>query len=347
MRYALPLPLLLTLLLTSCGAPPPPVHEESLYAFGTLVDVTLSGVEEAEARRVIGEMDRELQRLHREWHAWEPGPLTALNEAFAKGESRVVDTDLLALIRRSKELSAASGGLFNPAIGRLIDLWGFHTSDFPVEGPPPARDAIAALVAAAPSMDDITIEGDRVTSRNPAVALDFGAIGKGLAVDRAFAILDAAGIRNAIVNAGGDLRARGRRGDRPWKVGVRHPQGEGVIAAIAIKGDEAVFTSGNYERYRAHAGKRWPHILDPRTGMPVREVVSATVIVPADGTTADAAATALVVAGLAGWQDVARHMGLDKVMVVDREGTVYLTPAMAARVELQNPPPKRVVTPLD
>jgi thiamine biosynthesis lipoprotein len=105
-----------------------------------------------------------------------------------------------------------------------------------------------------------------------------------------------------------------------------------VLGAVEVHGDEALFTSGNYERFRQDNQARYPHILDPRTGWPVQHVASVTVIT-GEGIVADAAATALVVAGLDDWPAVAHAMGLSQVLVVDESGKVYLTPAMNERVE--------------
>jgi len=180
-------------------------------------------------------------------------------------------------------------------------------------------------------MQALVIEGSQVSSSNPLVQLDLGGFAKGYALNQAISRLRSLGVGNAIVNAGGDLCVSGRHGERPWQVGIRHPQGEGVIAALAVADGECVLTSGNYERYREYENVRYAHILDPRTGWPVRHVASATVI-HADGGVADAAATALTVAGPDDWRRIARGMGLRYVMLVDEMGTVYMSPAMAERV---------------
>ncbi len=113
---------------------------------------------------------------------------------------------------------------------------------------------------------------------------------------------------NAIVNAGGDLRAIGSHGDRPWRVAVRKPGG-GNVGSVQVQGDESIFTSGNYERFRQDQLNRYPHILDPHTGWPAKDIASVTLITD-EGILADAAATALVVAGLDGWPAVARALNL-------------------------------------
>ncbi len=335
--------LLSVLLLLSGCSQEPQRHDYQLYVFGTLVDITLWDVDEARGNEAISTISSDFQRMHREWHAWEPGPLVSLNEAIAAGREAEVPASLLPIIGQSQQLYRQSDGLFNPAIGGLLKLWGFQSSERP-NGPPPAAEAIAAWVASAPGMDDLHISDGMLHSDNPRVQLDFGAFAKGYAVDLAIERLRAMGIENAIVNAGGDLRAIGSKSGEPWRIGVRHPQGNGVLAAIAVQGDEAVFTSGNYERYREHEGVRYTHILDPRNGMPVDGVTSVTVIHDS-GAVADAATTALVVAGPEEWPRIARQMGIKYVMLVDDAGTVYLNPAMRERVDFGDTTPPLVVGP--
>jgi thiamine biosynthesis lipoprotein len=328
--FVLPALSLAGMLLSGCSRPPPDFHQ-SLFIFGTLVDITLHGTAGEQATAAVDAVDADFQRMHREWHAWMPGgELVALNRHIAAGESTTVSDFLLPLLLQARTLSIQSDGLFNPAIGRLIALWGFH-SDEPPPGPPPPVDAIETLLAGKPDMQALLIEGHRVSSDNPLVQLDLGGFAKGYALNHAIARLRSLGVENAIVNAGGDLCVSGRHGDRPWQVGIRHPQGEGVIAALAVANGECVLTSGNYERYREHEHVRYAHILDPRSGWPVRHVASATVI-HTDGGVADAAATALTVAGPDDWQRIARGMGLRYVMLVDETGTVYMSPAMAERI---------------
>lgn len=322
--------LLASLLLAACQREATESRAE-FYVFGTVLEVTLFGVSDETANRAFGALQADFQAMHRDWHAWEPGLLTRINADFAAGRPAAADAAISELVRRSQALEAASGGRFNPAIGGLIALWGFHTSEFPITGPPPAAEAIAAWVAQRPSTQDIRIDGTMLTSSNPAVQLDFGGVAKGYAIDLACDRLRDLGIVNAVVNAGGDLRAMGRHGDRPWRIGVRQPGG-GVVGVLEAGPDEAIFTSGNYERFRADRAERYPHIIDPRSGWPAQEVASVTVIAH-EGMLADAAATALAVAGPAEWIEVAQALGLDQVLLVDETGRVYQTPRMAERLE--------------
>ena len=321
-----------SILLAGCSEEPRQ-HKAEFFIFGTMMGVTLWGADDEQASQVFSTLQEAFQAMHRDWHAWEPGMLTGVNDSFARGEPARANADIAEMVRRSQELEAATGGRFNAAIGGLVRLWGFHTSIYPIIGPPPEPDRIADLLARRPSSSDIRIEGLTLYSVNPAVQLDFGGIAKGYAIDIACRLIREAGVENAIVNAGGDLRAIASHGERPRRIAVRAPGG-GIVGSLEAGADEAIFTSGNYERFRQENEKRWPHILDPRTGWPVEDLASATVITD-EGTLADAAATALIVAGLDEWRDVARALGLDQVMMIDEAGKVYQTAAMAQRIELE------------
>jgi len=321
--------LLSLLLLEACGRDQE--HSAELFVFGTIVEIKLWGASQEDASRAFTELQQMFQGMHRDWHAWEPGLLTEINEAFVHGRSATADPDIIEMIQASQLIEEKTGGRFNPAIGALIRLWGFHTSDYPIVGPPPSQSQIDAIMERHPSSRDIHIDGLELRSDNPTVQLDFGGIAKGYAVDLTIRRLRELGISNAIVNAGGDLRAIGNHGDRPWRVAVRKPGG-GNIGSIQVKGDEAIFTSGNYERFREDQAERYPHILDPSTGWPAKDITSVTIITD-EGLLADAAATALIVAGLDKWVEVARELDLTQVAVVDESGTIFMTPEMEQRLQ--------------
>ena len=238
------------------------------------------------------------------------------------------------MLIQGRELERQSQGTFNPAIGALVGAWGFHTDEYPVVQEPPSREEIARLVRAAPSMFDLEFSATTVSSANPLVSLDLGGLAKGAAVDQVILGFQARGISCAMVNAGGDLRAYGSPGDggRPWRVAVRNPAEPGAapLGVLEISGDESVFTSGNYLRYRAD-NRLHGHIVDPRTGVPVEHVVSVTVVA-GSGAVADAAATALTVAGREGWRRVAHAMGIKDVLMVFGDDTQEMTATMNERL---------------
>jgi thiamine biosynthesis lipoprotein len=346
MRHII-LSLIFLALLSGCGerADNNKVIEQQFYIFGTVVSLSYYGVDDQRAAEAGAAINGMFRQMHDDWHAWQKGALTELNVGIAAGRPVKVHPSLVPLIEKSKQASRQSGGLFNPAIGKLIGLWGFHSSIMPT-GPIPSADTIAKLVGEHPSMDDVEVKDGVVTSRNRAVQMDFGGIAKGYAVELALQRLREMGIENAIVNAGGGLGVIGRHGDRPWRVGIRHPLGDGVLGSLEVHDGEHVHTSGNYERFREWQGKHYSHIIDPRTGWPVQEVVSTTVVYN-DGALADAFTKPFIVGGTKEWQTFAKKLGIKSVMVVDTAGTVYLTPDMAKRVHFDGAQKMVVSAPAD
>jgi FAD:protein FMN transferase len=169
-------------------------------------------------------------------------------------------------------------------------------------------------------------------SAQRSVQIDLGAYAKGAAIDWAFDRLARHGVRDGLLNLGGNLAARGRIEGRPWRVGIRDPHGPGLAAQLTLRGDEAVVTSGTYERWRRlDDGQRCTHIIDPSTGQPAEGLDSVSVV-HRSAALADAAATALLVAGPLRWRAVARAMGVDQVLVIARDGRRAVTPRLAARI---------------
>jgi thiamine biosynthesis lipoprotein len=308
----------------------PPEHKTSLLLFGTIIEITLYDTDAELAESAFTRLESDFSRWHQHWSPWTDGELAQLNQHIAQGKPFQVDTELRAMLQAAADISAKTSTLFNPAIGELINLWQFHRHEEPDIEPPDAA-AIRQIVARHPSMADIVINGDIIASTNPAVQLSPGAFAKGYAIEIALNTLQSMGIRNAVINAGGDLKVIGRHGARNWRVGIRHPRKQGVLGWLDVAPGESVFTSGDYERFYMYQGRRMHHILDPRNGYPAKGLRSVTVV-HADAGTADAAATALFVAGPEHWYEIARALGIKHVMLVDETGTIQVSPALAERV---------------
>ena len=325
--------LLLALATGGCEQAKDPVFHDQFFAFGTLIEISLYGVDAQLAESICKEIEQDFIDMHASWHAWQPGALSSLNEQLSRLEPATIDPTILPLLKEAGRLSQRSEGLFNPVIGNLIALWGFHDNPLPV-GTLPDSIAINDLIKQAPAISDITIGDDLITSAKPSVAFDLGGFAKGYAVDRAIDQLRESGIENAIINTGGDLRVIGQHGDRPWRIGIRHPRKNGILASIEASGDASIFTSGDYERFFEVDGQRYHHIIDPRTGYPANSTTSVTVI-HSNAATADAAATALFVAGPDQWLSTARNMGIRYVMLIDKQGAIHMNPAMQSRIHFE------------
>jgi thiamine biosynthesis lipoprotein len=339
--------LLLTLLLSACGKEP--FYQEQGYVFGTLVEVSVYGAEEAKAKQAVGSVLKEFQRLHDMLHAWKPSELSELNAAIAQGKSKQVSPELAEMLQGAAQLSAQSDGLFTPSIGGLIQTWGFQADDF--KAVLPDEKKIAALVKANPQMSEISILShnawETASSRNRTVKLDLGGYAKGYALDRAIAMLKQQGIHNALVNIGGNVMALGTHGSRPWRVGIQHPRKPGALATLELHDGEAIGTSGDYQRYFEFDGKRYCHLIDPRTGQPVQGVQAVTILTHGvrAGLLSDAASKPLFISGVNGWRSAAAKMQLEEALLIDAQGVVHLTAAMQKRLEFTDTKTVRSVAP--
>ena len=321
---------ILALLLSACEKND--LYRYQSFAFGTLIEIKIRHQERSVTDHGSASLLSDFDIQHRDWHAWEPGKLTQTSDMLVKAEWFTVDNSLLGLIKLAKKYSLQSKSLFNPTIGKLIQAWGFQGSELPHS--PPAENEIEKLLAESPSANDIEIKGDRMRGHNPQLKLDLGAIAKGYAISQAIQKLRDGNIKNALINAGGDLCGIGNQGKRPWRIGIRNPSSEGILASIELDNNECVFTSGDYERYFIYDGKRYHHIIDPRNAHPADKVTSVTVL-HHDGALADAASTALFIAGPDGWQEVAKNMGISEVMMIDKKGRIIMTPSMQKRITLE------------
>ena len=318
---------LAVLLVAGCAETPEQI-ERRVFAMGTWVDLTVIAAPRT-AAAALDEAEDFLRRFEVDYYAWaEDGELARLNRALAAGHDATVSPAMAALLAEAQRLNRASGGTFDPGVGALVAQYGFHDA---AAGEPHALPAAAvdAWLAAGEGIASIAIDGHTITSSAP-VWLDLGGIAKGEAVDRLLDVLAAHGITDALVNAGGDLRVLGRRAGRPWRIGIQAPRADEILSVIALENGEAAFTSGDYERFVDDGGRRLHHILDPRTGRPADETRAITVVAPG-GVLADAAATALFVAGDE-WASVADALDIDAVLRVDASGNVETTDAMRRRL---------------
>ncbi len=246
----------------------------------------------------------------------------------------MISSDVEYLINQAKTLAINSQNLFNPAAGKLFELWGYHADNWFASRPPPSKKLINKYLNINPTMENISIDYRILGSNNTGVKLGFGGFAKGYIIDIAISALQSKGIRDAIVNIGGDLKVIGARGQNQWIVGIRHPRKNGILASIVLNDNESIFSSGDYERYFEYKNTPYPHIFDTKTGYPAKDATSVTVLHD-NAAQADAAATALFVAGI-NWPDIAKKMKIEYVMLVRSDGQIELSKEMMKRVNLIN-----------
>lgn len=265
----------------------------SVFLMGTYVVITAEGRGAQPA--VDGALAR-LEQVDRRLDAYDPTSDLARLAANAGLGPLPVSDDTLTFLALSDRVHRLSGGAFDPTVGPLVDLWGFG-SDPSLTVPPTAADIAVALGLT--GWDDVHWNPGSATAElaRPGMSLVSGALAKGYAVDQAVVQLRAGGVTRAVIDAGGDLYLMGRRADgAPWRIAVTHPRASGYLGVVLVPPDTAIATSGDYERYFEHEGRRYHHLIDPRTGRPAQGCLSVTVVAPT-AAEADALATAVFVLG--------------------------------------------------
>jgi thiamine biosynthesis lipoprotein len=239
-------------------------------------EIRLAAADAAAAQRAAEDAIADVLRIEAKYSRYRDDSVTSRVNAAAGKAAVIVDDETHALLEYAGQCYAQSGGLFDITSGVLRRAWNFRRD------PPaiPSREEIARLL---PLIGWRDVEWSDRSIRLPraGMEIDFGGIGKEYAADRAATILRSRGMRHGLANLGGDIRAIGPQPDgSPWRVGVRHPRADGVAVAGFDLADGALATSGDYERYFEIGGKRYCHILDPRTGMPVTHWQSVSVSAP-------------------------------------------------------------------
>ena len=311
------------------------VFEDELNVLGTFGQISIVGLLPEQAHEAARAAEKDLEALDFIGYTFETeGELHQLNEAISQGRSMTVSDDLVALIMDARKLFSASDGAFNPAAGELTAFWEFHCdkdecseTPYPDEVQRLVDDQVAKIISRHPSMDDLIIKGNKVSSRNRLVKLEFGDMIRGLALDKGIEHLGRIGVSDAMINIGGNVRTIGTRGDHDWWIGIPDATGKHLIASIENIDDQAVVSVRAFDKSFGKSGLVYRHIVDPGTGMPVKDVESVTVMHD-NAMTANASAVTILIAGIKDWKMIADKMDVHKILVITKDGTIYTSPAM-------------------
>jgi thiamine biosynthesis lipoprotein len=240
-------------------------------------ELQLDAADPARARRAADAAIADVLRIEAKYSRYRDDSLVTRINRAAGGAAVEIDTETAALVAYADRCFAESGGRFDLTSGVLRRAWDFRRK-------PPALPEPASLEAARALVGWAGVEWSEHAVRlpRPGMEIDFGGVGKEYAADRAATICVEHGVAHGLINLGGDVRAIGTQVDgTPWRVGIQHPRAApGKVIAYVDLADGAVATSGDYERYFELDGRRYCHILDPRTGMPVAHWQSVSVVAP-------------------------------------------------------------------
>ena len=259
----------------------------------------------------------------------------------AEGTPVRVPFPVYELVAFSLQMAESTDGALNPVLYPVVRAWGFTTGEYRV--PPESEIAEHMLHTNYNEVRlDKTPEGVDI-SLAPRMMMDLGAVGKGYAGDKALALLKGLGMKSALMDLGGNVQVLGCKVDgKPWKVGITNPWGGPAIGGISVC-DRAVVSSGGYERYFEHGGKRYIHIFDGKTGHPVDNGLSSVTIVASSGMYADALSTSLFVKGAVGaigyWKS---HRDFDMLLMTS-EQELYYTEGIRDVLKISYPFKKTIV----
>jgi FAD:protein FMN transferase len=317
----------IVLLLVALARPAEGVVSETRPAMGSVATVTLAGTTPERAAPAIEAAFAVFERVEWSMNEWRAGsPLARLNDAAGRGWVPLPG-DLCEVLSIAKDAARRTGGRFDPTWAALSDLWRF-------DGSAPAPPEDAAVSARCALVDHRSLElrprGHACEARlaRPGMRVGLGGLAKGWALDAAARALRALGHADFLLQAGGDLYAAGTRGGAPWRVGVRDPRGGPLdeLAQVDVR-DRAFSTSGDYEHAYVVNGRRYHHLIDPRTCRPATASRSVTVLARR-AVDAEILGKALFILGGEPALQEAGRWGAE-ALVVDAHGAVIATPGLA------------------
>lgn len=297
---------------------------ESRALMGTGVIIKVVGNDRAEMDRAVKEAFEEISRLEQIMSNFIPtSELSRINQQAGKAPV-VVSRDLFSVIRQSLMFSNLTEGRFDISFASVGKLWDFRS------GVVPSPEAIARQL---PFVDYRKIRLNEKESSvflpYPEMEIGLGGIGKGYAVDRAMETLARHGIQNAVVMAGGDTMIKGKKGKDLWRVGLRDPDHKDKILAVLPLEDQAVSTSGDYERFFIKDGVRYHHILDTKTGYPAKLCRSVTLLAK-DATTTDGLTKGVFILGPERGMALVERLGGVEAVIIDAQGKIHLSSGLTS-----------------
>jgi len=331
-------------LFAACGGAPSPAPVEppgvlvprlvqrQHVSMGAPVELTAWTTQESEAVRAFDAVFAEFDRLDGLLSVWREGSDVLRLNAGAGLHAVAVSPDTLEVLRQAIEVSDWTHGKFDVTFGALSDVWKFdHDQDNRVPTP-------SEIAARLPLVDYHAIVLDQKAGtaflQRAGVRVHLGGIGKGYAVDRAVGILRSRGLRDFMVQTGGDLYVAGLKGDRPWRLGIRDPRGSAEQSFATLELSDSTFsTSGDYERFFMKGGLRYHHLLDPARGEPARLARSVT-IVSRRATQADGLSTGVFILGPEEGMALIERLPDVEGVIVTARNEVLISSGLKSRLRL-------------
>jgi thiamine biosynthesis lipoprotein len=315
--------MLFALAISGCSRDYGPV-KQAQFLMGTTVEISVrdTGLDKAAKDSAIQKAFARMKQIEDAMSAYKTDSEVSRINSTAYKKPVQVSGDTMNVMKKADQINRITHGAFDITVAPLVELWGFGPGTAALKMPQAAQ-INGALKSV--GMDKLKLDYAKGTVgfSDEGVKIDLGGIAAGYAVDCAIQVLKENGIKNAMINAGGDIFCMGKGPQgRPWKVGIRHPRRpDGLLGVLALE-DKAVATSGDYQKYFMYGKKRVSHIIDPRSGTAKDMPASVTIVAP-DCITADALSTAVFVLGPKKGLEVLDKMDSVEAMIVVDKGKAF------------------------
>lgn len=302
-------------------------------AMGTAIKKTIYSDNTAENEEVNKMINTYLSDLEKQLSVRvEDSEVAKCNRNYAVDGVYELSDDIVTYLKDEMQIGKETDGALSPCIRPISDLWGIE--DGKTEIP---DDRLIQETLKSTNMDDMEVAENGVIFHAENMAIDFGAVGKGIACDGIAERLAGADIQGAVISVGGSILVYGDKGDgRDWHIGIQNPRAEEgeVFGIVDIEGNKMISTSGDYEKYFEADGKRYHHIFDPATGYPADSGLISVTIISDSGFLSDAMSTACFVMGLEDGMAYAEEKGVEAIFVTD-DKKVYITKGLKKNFRLQ------------
>lgn len=296
------------------------VHSKKTFMLGSPFEMTVVATDTIQANQYISQAIEEVKRIEHLISDWIPITQISKVNQNAGIVPVKVDQEVFELIERAIKISKLTNGAFDISYASMDKIWKFDGSMKEM----PTEEAIKNSVAKVGYQNIILNEKEStIFLKNKGMKLGLGGIGQGYIADKVKALLIESGCKSGIVNVSGDIFAWGKQPDgKPWTVAIVNPMNKNKVFATFPLEDSAVETSGSYEKFVTFNGKRYSHIIDPRTGYPATGIVSVSVFAKTTEL-ADALATGIFVLGIEVGLDLVNQIKGIECIIVDEKGVVH------------------------
>lgn len=323
MKNTAPILLVVLHLICSCKGNISDYGRIAGFTQGTTYSIVYDGMSGLPTEKLRGEVEVILHQIDMSLSVYSDSSVIA---RLNRNETDVADTYFSEVFRRSQEISETTDGAFDITVMPLVRAWGFG----PDEHKSFDRSKLDSLLSLV-GYTKIKLTGNRLVKSDPRITIDMNAIAQGYTVDVLYNRFDDMGLKNFLIEIGGEVRVKGKKGNNLWKIGIDRPADSNMVPGAALQAiielkDKALATSGNYRKFYVEEGVKYSHTIDPKTGYPSKNRLLSATIITGDCATADAIATACMVMGLERSIDFIKiNPGFDGYLIYSDDAGSYAT----------------------